>query len=118
VSPEQISETRLKDHRILTQVGKIEVFDDPEVQEKAPFPNYHAASIQISTVDGNQYKSFKYYPRGGKQNPLSESDLCGKFRKLSEKALGSEKTDTLEKYINDLEQIDDIDKVISLFRSM
>jgi 2-methylcitrate dehydratase PrpD len=68
--------------------------------------------IKIETKDGGEFETFVGYPRGSPQNPLSEEELVGKFRKLATRAVGDERTKDLVKCLDKLENLSNIDKLV------
>jgi 2-methylcitrate dehydratase PrpD len=101
VGPEQIAKNRLTDKAILRQADKVELVDDPEV--RALFPAVFAGRVTIEMKDSKKYETLKRYPRGEPQNPLSEEELAGKFRKLAAKALASDEIELLSRCLDRLE---------------
>jgi len=110
VGPEQIAETRLGDRTILNQAEKVRLVTDPEAE--ALWPQTHAARVEIETKDGRKFKVFKRYPKGGAENPLSEKELRGKFRKLAVRAIGVDRTEALSTCIDRLEKLNTVNELI------
>jgi len=112
VGPLQIAENRLADATLLNQVDKVKVVSDPEVDALASSKGMRSCRIKIETKDGRQFETFVSYPKGSPENPLSEEELLGKFRKLATRAVGVERTADLVKCLDELEHLTNINKLV------
>jgi 2-methylcitrate dehydratase PrpD len=115
VGPEQISEKRLSDSRILTQADKVKLVEDKEVGALASSKGMRSCRIRIATKDGSEFETFVGYPRGAPENPLSEDELSGKFLELATLAIGSERA---QETLNRLNSLEDIDAVSTIVKGM
>ncbi len=112
IGPEQIAENRLGDKAILSLADKVRLVADPEVE--ALWPRYQGGRVEIETKDGRKLEAFIDSPRGAPENPLSEDELSGKFRKLAAIALGPDKTEDLIKCLNRLEDLGSVDELVKM----
>ena len=112
VGPVQIAENRLIDDVLLSHADKVKLVGDPEVDALASSKGMRSCRIKIETKDGREFETFVGYPRGSPQNPLSEEELVGKFRKLATRAVGAERTEDLIKCLNELENLGNINKLV------
>jgi len=112
VGPAQIAENRLTDEALLSQADKVKLVPDPEVDALASSKGMRSCRMKIETKDGKEFETFVGYPRGSPQNPLSEEELIGKFRKLATMTMGTERTEDLIKCLDGLENLDNINKLI------
>lgn len=112
VGPVQIAENRLVDDVLLSQADKVKLVGDPEVDALASSKGTRSCRIKIETKDGREFETFVGYPRGAPQNPLSEEELVGKFRKLATRAMGAERTEDLVKCLDELEDLGNINNLV------
>jgi len=114
VGPGQIAESRLGDETILSQADKVEVVASPEVD--ALRPGMVPARVKITTTDGREFETWVPHPRGAPENPLSEEELSGKFRKLATRAIGADRTEDLSQCLDGLEDLADINQLVETLR--
>ena len=112
VGPVQIAENRLVDDVLLSHADKVKLVGDTEVDALASSEGMRSCRVKIEAKDGREFETFVGYPRGSPQNPLSEEELVGKFRKLATRAVGTERTEGLIKCLNELENLGNINKLI------
>ena len=112
VGPLQIAENRLADDALLSQVDKVKLVADPEVDSLASNKGMRSCKIEVETKDGREFETFVGYPKGAPQNPLSEEELIGKFRKLATRTVGAERTEDLVQCLAKLEDIGNINKLV------
>lgn len=110
VGPEQVASDRLGDKVILDQADKVKIMSDVEVN--ALLPLMFGSKVKIVTTNGREFSTFKRYPRGGPQDPLSEAELKEKFVKLATKALGPDRAQDLGRCLDTLENIDNVSKLV------
>jgi len=112
MGPDQTSAEKLRDERILNQVRKVKLVADPEAE--ALRPGKAAARVKIETKDGKKFETFVIDPRGAFENPLSEEELIGKFRKLATRTIDASKTEELIKRLDRLEELSSVSDLISM----
>lgn len=112
MGPEQIAESRLGNEMILSLADKVKLVADPEVETL--WLRSLGSRVKIETKDGRKLETFINYPRGAPENPLSEDELSTKFRKLATMTLGSDKTESLIKCLNRLEDLDDVNELVKM----
>ena len=110
VGPRQIAEDRLGDRLILHEADKIRLIADAEVD--ALQPDMFAARVEVDTKDGRNFQTFKRYPKGDLENPLTEEELSDKFKKLVTEVVGANKAEELAMLIDRLEKLDNIEGLI------
>ncbi|MCL4488280.1 MAG: MmgE/PrpD family protein [Chloroflexi bacterium] len=99
IMPEQVSETTIRDPRLLGLARKVEVAVDADLN--AQFPAKTIARVTVQTTRGTQQLTVEY-PRGNPENPLSDAELETKFRMLTEDIIGSERSEKLRAAIQAL----------------
>ena len=112
VGPVQIAESRLIDDVLLSHADKVKLVGDTEVDALASSKGMRSCRVKIEAKDGREFETFVEYPRGSPQNPLSEEELVGKFRKLATRAVGAERTEDLIKCLDELENLGNINKLV------
>jgi len=116
VTPAQFTPENLINQDILSQADKVTLLADEDINSLAVDRGLRAARVKFITKDGNQYEVIKEVALGAPENPLSEQELNDKFIDLATEALGTDKANTLNQYLLTLEDIDDINSIISLMR--
>lgn len=69
------------------------LFNKVSLAREASFPDKVSARIEVQLRDGDTLCEEVLYPPGHTENPVAETAVVEKFRALSEKVLGAEKTD-------------------------
>jgi 2-methylcitrate dehydratase PrpD len=110
VGPKQIADERLNNEAILIQADKVALVASPEVD--ALSPGIDASTVEIETKNGSKFKTFRRYPRGEPQNPLTEQDLSKKFTTLVAGALPVETIQELNKCLTRLEDLHTINHLL------
>ena len=113
VGSKQVNVSRLHDPMILEQAQKVVLTVDPEI-EALGVAGELGAVVTIEKKDGVTYKKRITHAKGDVENPLSYDELRDKFRLLAEKPLGNEKTEEVIKYIDDLENVNNIEELMTL----
>jgi 2-methylcitrate dehydratase PrpD len=84
VGPGEIEGEALTDQEILRLSRRIELIDDRRYSSL--FPGERWAEVEIQLTDGRRLTSRPAVARGSADNPLSQSELSGKFHGLMEAA--------------------------------
>ena len=96
---------RLKDRAVRELMTKVVCVADPLFSKG--YPNQRAAQVDIETVDGRKLSHLQPHRKGDPEQPLTDTELNGKFMELSEPVLGDKGAKRL------LEQLWMIDKLPS-----
>lgn len=115
VGPDQVDEERIRDPKIHEIARKVKVIEDNELTNL--YPDKTAANVQIITKLGKKYSFRVDVPKGDPRRPLTEEELKLKFRKLAARKLKTEQIETIIQEISELEELDDVAKLVSLLRS-
>ena len=110
VGAEQVAENRLGDKLILREAEKVRLVADAEVD--ALQPDMFAARVEVETKDGRKFQTFRRYPKGDPENPLTEEELSDKFKKLVTGVVGSDRTEELAEQLERLEETDNITEIV------
>lgn len=116
VGPNQITEERLRDEKVLKLAAKVRLFADSEVEELQP--GTLSARVTVHIKDGSKYETFIRHPKGDPENPLTEGELIAKFKSLAGRIISPEKTQDLFHYIGRLEEVKNIGKLMAQLRNL
>lgn len=79
-----------------------------EVVGAADLSHYHQSRVIVVTVRGEKLVQANDAPRGTPRNPLSDTEVVAKYRRLASPVLGPEQTARLEAAFHALDQIEDV----------
>ena len=92
--------------------AKVQVVADPILDDPiAP----RGAIVQVTTTDGRRVEHHTRFPPGAKENPLSTEGLNAKVRDLTVPVIGAARATKLIDQINNLEQVEDVRSLRSLW---
>ena len=94
---------RMKDRAVRELMKKVECVADPVFSKG--YPNQRAAQVDIETVDGRKLSHFQPHRKGDPEQPLTDTELNGKFMELAEPVIGDKGSKRL------LEQLWMLDKL-------
>ncbi len=80
------TEDRMKDRAVRELMKKVVCVAESKLS--AGYPNQRAAQVDIETVDGRKLSHFQPHRKGDPEQPLTDSELNGKFMELAEPVLG------------------------------
>jgi 2-methylcitrate dehydratase len=82
VTPLSFTPEKIMDARIRSQLKKVELIGDPEIDRV--FPALQRTIVEITTTDGRQFTKQLDFPKGDPRNPLSDKEIEEKFVALSD----------------------------------
>jgi 2-methylcitrate dehydratase PrpD len=97
---------RMHDPQVLELKKKVELVADPELTKI--FPAVRNAIVEITTVNGGQFKTLVDRMPGAPYNPLSAQELDEKFLSLSGPVLGEQRSQVIAKTVHNLESLPDV----------
>ena len=103
---------RMQDRQVLELKKRVELVADPELTKI--FPAVRNAIVEITMIDGGEFKTLVDRMPGAPYNPLSAQELDEKFLSLSVPVLGGQRTDTIAKTVRDLENLRDVASLTNL----
>ena len=112
VTPVQFKPEKIMDETIRAQLNKVEVVADPEIE--AVFPELQRVIVTITTTDGRELTKELDYPKGDPRNPLSDSEIEGKFDALASPILSDSARDRIKDAVWELEKVDSITDLMDL----
>lgn len=102
----------MKDPAVLAIRQKVQLMGEAALMDPAA---PRGAIIEVTMTDGRKVAHHTRFPPGTKENQLSTEVVNAKSRDLMAPVLGATKTDKLISQINNLEKLDDIRRLRSLW---
>ncbi len=114
VGLEQFAEDRIKDKDLLKFLNKIKV--KRNVDHSKQYPEAFPCFIEIKCTSGKCFSTTVTYPKGHPKNPLTDKELEEKFKILNNGSIKSNKTTKIIDAIWNLEDLKNIEDLLSLFK--
>ena len=105
---DQYSDKYLKDPEVKRLAKMVEIADDDSL------PRGVSCRMIMGMADGQKYEVQVDYPKGSKQNPMSEAERLKKFEGLSRKVLTKAQREAIVHKIAEMENVRDIKEFTSL----
>jgi 2-methylcitrate dehydratase len=115
VTPAQFTTEKIMDPRIRSQLNKVEVVADPEIEKV--FPALQRVIVHIDTTDGRSFDKQLDYPKGDPRNPLSESELEEKFEALADGVLSGAAQQRVKDAVWNLERVGSVSELMALMEA-
>jgi 2-methylcitrate dehydratase PrpD len=112
--PESFDERKLKDKNILAMMRKVRLEADHEIEEKGWD---RAARVTVTLKNKQRHTALVVHFKGTPGNPMSQTEVEEKARKLTRALLPAQKLARLIETINTLEKVADVSTIGSLVRS-
>ena len=103
---------RMHDPQVLELKKRVELVADPELTKI--FPAVRSAIVEITMVDGGQFKVLEDRMPGAPYNPMSAEELDEKFHSLSDPVLGEPRSQAVAKTAHNLENLADVATLTAL----
>lgn len=100
------STERIRNPEIARMMQKIRIQSDPELS--AMYPRKWPARVEIVKRSGERRTGFVTYPKGDPENPLSASEVVGKFKTLTRGLIDDDWAETLCERALSLDKISDV----------
>ncbi len=111
VTPLQFTMEKIMDPAIRSQLKKVEVVADPEIERV--FPAMQRVVVDLTTTDGRLLSKQLDYPKGDPRNPLTDSEIEEKFAALAEGVLSPAAQKRLKDAIWNLERLESVSKLMA-----
>jgi 2-methylcitrate dehydratase len=115
VTPAQFLQERIMSEDIRSQLRKVEVVADPEIE--AVFPELQRVVVTIRTTDGESFTKQLDYPKGDPRNPLTDAEIEQKFDALAEPVMSNGARERLKDAVWGLERMESISDLMELCRA-
>ena len=86
VTPATFAPSRIKDPALRPLIKKLTVVEEPAFTRR--YPAESCTRIEVTTTDGRRLAAETSYPKGHRENPLTDGEVEAKFRGLAGGALG------------------------------
>ena len=113
--PESFTDKRISDEKILAMMRKVRLRVDPEIEEKGWD---RAARVTLRLRDGTRPSVLVVHFKGTPHNPMSQSELEEKARKVTRHMFSDRKLGRLVDTIRNVEKIVDISNLGRLLRHL
>jgi 2-methylcitrate dehydratase len=115
VTPAQFTMEKIMNPAIRAQLKKIEVVADPEIEKV--FPALQRVIVNITSKDGQTFTRQLDYPKGDPRNPLTDTEIEGKFAALAEGVLSKSAQQKLKDAIWSLDKIASVTKLMGMMKA-
>jgi 2-methylcitrate dehydratase len=115
VTPRQFNMDRIMDPIIRTQLKKVEVVADPEIEKV--FPALQRVIGRIRTISGEEFVKQIDFPKGDPRNPLTDTEVEEKFAALADGVLSKNAQTKVRDAVWKLERIGSVNKLMELLKS-
>lgn len=112
--PETFGEAGVADPKIRELIGRIEGYEDPEIQ--ALSARKYGAKVSVELTDGTTHSRTVLDCKGSVVNPLSHAELEARFHRLAGGVLSATRRDAVVEAIAELDQADTIGRLTGLLR--
>jgi 2-methylcitrate dehydratase PrpD len=102
---------RIRDPEMMRMIQKIQIRSDPELS--AVYPRKWPARVEIVMRSGTHLKGAVEYPKGDPENPLSESEVLGKFKALTRGLITDDWADALCQRVMALDRAPDVSTLLT-----
>lgn len=109
--PEQFSETRIKDEKVLFLARKISIYEDKVFSDM--YPTKWGCEVEVFTKSGKKFIERMENAKGDPLNPLTTTELKDKYLSLVSPVTGMEKAQII---LDNLLHIEDVDNISYITR--
>lgn len=106
--PESFDEKKLKDKRILAMMRKVRLKVDHEIEQKGWD---RAARVTVVLANKQRHSTLVVHFKGTPRNPMSQSEVEDKARKLTRALLPTRQLERLVETIENLEKLDEVSRI-------
>ena len=107
------SDKKFRDHNTLDFLKKITVIEDKTLSAK--YPEAVANRITVKLASGKVVSKQVEYHKGHPKNPMSDDEVEGKFKRLTQRTLRKTQAERILNSIWELDKVKDAGKVVTLF---
>ena len=90
---DQFTLEQVRSPSVAKAMSKVTLVRDPSIEET--FPREWPARVTIRRCNGQAHEKFVRYPKGDPENPLSWSEMEGKFRALAGRVLAADRCERI-----------------------
>jgi 2-methylcitrate dehydratase PrpD len=107
---DEFAERNYRNEEVLELASKVKIMG----YESDEFPKHLPGWVRIAMKDGTIYEHRIKFERGSLDNPTSDGEIRAKYYDNALRALPSEKVKKIENLIDELENLDDVSKLMRL----
>jgi 2-methylcitrate dehydratase len=115
VTPAQFTPEKIMDPQIRTQLRKVAVVGDPEIEKV--FPALQRVVVTIRTTSGQEFTKQLDYPKGDPRNPLSDAEIEEKFAALADGVLSRAAQRKVREAVWNLEKLEGVRELMKLLKA-
>jgi 2-methylcitrate dehydratase len=109
VTPASFSPQRIQDPALRPLIARMSIEEDPEFTRR--YPAEANCRMEVTTRSGRQLVAATSYPKGHRRNPLDDSEVEAKFRRLSAEVLTKQQCDRALKLLWSLEDLPNLEEL-------
>jgi aconitate decarboxylase len=110
---DQFTEEKIKDPAIIQFSRKVQVVPDRELDKLGPELR-HVVIAEVKTTDGRAFTRRVDTAKGSDRRPMSTEEVINKYRLLAGKVLSPKRTAELQDAVENLESLDNVNKLAKL----
>ncbi|MBI5507269.1 MAG: MmgE/PrpD family protein [Deltaproteobacteria bacterium] len=115
VTPLQFTQKKIMSQAIRSQLDKVEVKADPEIE--ALFPKLQRVHVTVVTTDGRELVKQIDFPKGDPRNPLTDAEVEEKLEALAAPVVGKPALAKIKDAVWGLERLKSISDLMQLLRA-
>ena len=109
VTPASFTSQRISDPALRPIISKITITEDPEFTRR--YPGEYNCYMEVIDRDGHSHVAETTFPKGHRSNPLDDSEVEAKFRRLSADVLTTGQCDQALQLIWSLEELPQLEEL-------
>jgi 2-methylcitrate dehydratase PrpD len=112
--PDSFDDKKLKDKKILAMMRKVRLKCDHEIERKGWD---RAARVTVVLANKQRHSALVVHFKGTPKNPMSQSEIEDKARKLTRALLPARQLERLVEAVENLEKVDDVSRIEEFLRT-
>jgi 2-methylcitrate dehydratase len=109
VTPASFTRERINDPALRPLIAKMTIEENPDFTRR--YSAEYNCRMEITTRSGQSYVAATSYPKGHRNNPLDDTEVSGKFRRLAAPTITEQQCDQALKLLWSLENQPDLDEI-------
>ena len=111
IAMDQFQEEKIKEPRIQAFMKRVTLESVSDFT--AQYPGTLAAQVEIKTKDGRRFQDESVYPKGHPENPMTDEEIKGKFRRLALNTLGRTQIDRIIETVFRLDKLKSVGDLVA-----
>jgi 2-methylcitrate dehydratase len=109
VTPASFTSQRINDPALRPLIAKMTIEESPDFTRR--YPAEYNCRIEVTTRSGRSYTAATSYPKGHRNNPLDDSEVSAKFRRLATPTITERQGEQALELLWSLEDQTDLDEI-------